>query len=152
MGALLQDILELEYPFIFLISVTVAIIVVMFSAFYFDQRNRKQVHKTLILLCEDTPNYSCLSNSQKMHQQEVNLKPSETEEVISSEEQSENDDHSDSQSEDSIPVEEVPRDFDTEELGAGGEEVVGLMSRLKNARLKEIEEALTEEQRKSEKE
>lgn len=43
MGQLLQDLLELEYPLLFVISVAVSIVVVMFTTFYFDQKNRKKV-------------------------------------------------------------------------------------------------------------
>lgn len=43
MGELLQDLLDLEYPLLFIISVAVSIVVVMFTTFYFDQKNRKKV-------------------------------------------------------------------------------------------------------------
>lgn len=49
-------------------------------------------------------------------------------------------------------TEEDEVEDEDEILGHGDDEVVGLMGKLKNARLKEIEKELTEEQLKSEKE
>lgn len=156
----MQDILELEYPFIFLISVTVSIIVIMFSAFYYDQKNRKQVNRSLERM------WSCVTTlyytpPQKQHQKEVNLVPSEPEEMATTTEEEEEElsdkEQSDKEQsdEEEVPIQSFagcPFSGGSDDMEESGGDADGLMSRLKSARLKEIEEALTEEQLKSEKE
>lgn len=152
----LQDLLDIGYPYLFLISVAVAIIAAMCTAFYFDHENRKRV-KILVGILLIARRYQIIRSFfvQGRRQKEVCLSSSGDEEPIEELSSEEMETVSEkSKEEDETELEEG--ESGVEEVGGGGgagdEEVVGLMSRLKNARLKEIEEALTEEQLKSEKE
>lgn len=73
------------------------------------------------------------------------------EEDVSEEEQSESELSEVEEEEENVEEESTPTN-DKDDGAAGDEEVIGLMGQLKSARLKKIEEKLTEEQLKSEKE
>lgn len=93
---------------------------------------------------------SPLSVHQDQHLKEVSLQP--IEEDVSEEEQSESElSEVEEEEEENVEEESTPTN-DKDDGAAGDEEVIGLMGQLKSARLKKIEEKLTEEQLKSEKE
>lgn len=74
------------------------------------------------------------------------------EEDVSEEEQSESElSEVEEEEEENVEEESTPTN-DKDDGAAGDEEAIGLMGQLKSARLKKIEEKLTEEQLKSEKE